>query len=39
MMQRLVSEHIEIYDLGMMAEYKRRWSDETLELKNLVMVC
>lgn len=37
MIQRLATEGIQIYDLGMFMEYKTRWADEILHLSNFVI--
>lgn len=37
MIQHLAQESIELYDLGMVMEYKKRWADRTLKLLNVVI--
>lgn len=37
MIQHLAQESIQTYDLGMLMDYKERWADQTLELKNVVI--
>jgi CelD/BcsL family acetyltransferase involved in cellulose biosynthesis len=38
MIQRLCTEGIQWYDLGMSMEYKQRWSDRVLELSTVVVI-
>jgi len=37
MIRRLAQEGIHTYDLGMVMDYKRRWSDKILKLENIVV--
>ncbi len=37
MIQQLAQESVELYDLGMVMDYKKRWADHTLKLLNVVI--
>lgn len=37
MIQNLANESVELYDLGMVMDYKKRWSDRMLRLLNVVI--